>query len=98
MDTKIRNPTLLLRLFGLFLLRAAQRTFCALLLNEPPRRTRCLRAYPRNKQPKLRIAEPVEAAGPVDLAVFPQCRPEKAASVLVPAGLVLEGRVELEDA
>jgi hypothetical protein len=32
---------LLLRLFGLFLLRYAQRTFLSLLLNAPPRSTRC---------------------------------------------------------
>ena len=35
-----RNPTLLLRFAGLFLLRYDDRAFLASLLNEPPRRTR----------------------------------------------------------
>src|SRR5215831_12863740 len=35
-----RNPTLLLRLSGWFLLRLAERRFCGLLFQEPPRRTR----------------------------------------------------------
>lgn len=39
-ETTTRKPMLSLRLFGLFLLRLAQRTFLALLLNEPPRSTR----------------------------------------------------------
>jgi hypothetical protein len=34
------NPVFLLRLFGLFLLRYAQRTFLVLLLKAPPRNTR----------------------------------------------------------
>ena len=37
-----RNPLFLFLLFGLFLLRAAQRTLFSLLLNEPPRNTRHL--------------------------------------------------------
>jgi hypothetical protein len=39
-DTTTRNPMLLFLLFGLFLLRYAQRTFLSLLLNAPPRTTR----------------------------------------------------------
>jgi hypothetical protein len=39
-DTTTRNPMLLFLLFGLFLLRYAQRTFLSLLLNAPPRNTR----------------------------------------------------------
>ncbi len=35
-----RNPTLLSRLSGVFLLRMAARTFLALLFQEPPRSTR----------------------------------------------------------
>ena len=35
-----RNPALLLRLSGWFLLRLAERRFCGLLFQEPPRRTR----------------------------------------------------------
>src|SRR5215831_4447370 len=35
-----RNPTLLLRLSGWFPLRLAERRFCGLLFQEPPRRTR----------------------------------------------------------
>jgi hypothetical protein len=41
-DTTTRNPLFLFLLFGLFLLRFAQRTFLSLLLNVPPRSTRCL--------------------------------------------------------
>lgn len=37
MSTTTRKPMFLLRLFGLFLLREAERTFLWLLLNEPPR-------------------------------------------------------------
>jgi hypothetical protein len=40
-ETHTRNPILLLKLFGLFLLRYAQRALFRLLLNEPPRSTRC---------------------------------------------------------
>ena len=36
-ETATRNPLFLLELFGLFLLRLAQRAFLRLLLNEPPR-------------------------------------------------------------
>lgn len=39
-DAATRNPLFLLRLFGLLLLRYAQRTFLSLLLNVPPRSTR----------------------------------------------------------
>jgi len=35
-----RNPLLLFRLVGLFLLRFAERRFSGLLFQEPPRRTR----------------------------------------------------------
>jgi hypothetical protein len=35
-----RKPTLLLRLSGWFLLRLAERRFCGLLFQLPPRRTR----------------------------------------------------------
>ena len=35
-----RKPLLLFRLVGLFLLRFAERRFCGLLFQEPPRRTR----------------------------------------------------------
>ena len=38
--TTDRKPILLLRLFGLLLLRAAQRVLLSLLLKEPPRNTR----------------------------------------------------------
>lgn len=38
-DTITRNPLFLFLLFGLFLLRTAQRTFLLLLLNAPPRNT-----------------------------------------------------------
>ena len=41
-DKTTRKPLFLFWLFGLFLLRAAQRTFLSLLLNEPPRNTRHL--------------------------------------------------------
>jgi len=41
-DSTTRKPLFLLSLFGLFLLRAAQRTLLSLLLNAPPRKTRCL--------------------------------------------------------
>jgi hypothetical protein len=37
----------LFRLFGLFLFRAAQRTFLALLLNAPPRNTRAIGPAPQ---------------------------------------------------
>jgi len=39
-----RNPLLLFRLSGLFLLRLAERKFAGLLFQEPPRSTRFLRA------------------------------------------------------
>ncbi len=39
----------LLRLFGLFLLRTAQRTFLALLLKAPPRNTRAVGPAPRTQ-------------------------------------------------
>lgn len=39
---QLRKPLLLLRLSGWLLLRLAERTFDALLLNEPPRKTRLL--------------------------------------------------------
>ena len=45
-DAHTRKPMLLLRLFGLLLLRYAQRALFRLLLNEPPRRTRLHRANP----------------------------------------------------
>ena len=35
-----RKPLLLFRFVGLFLLRFAERRFCGLLFQEPPRRTR----------------------------------------------------------
>ena len=35
-----RKPTLLSRLVGVFLLRLAERRFCALLFHEPPRKER----------------------------------------------------------
>ena len=35
-----RNPRLLFRLSGVFLLRLAERTLCGLLFHEPPRFTR----------------------------------------------------------
>ena len=35
-----RNPTLLFRLFGLFLLRMAERALAWLLFQDPPRSTR----------------------------------------------------------
>lgn len=41
-DAHTRNPMLSFLLFGLFLLRAAQRTLFSLLLNAPPRNTRRL--------------------------------------------------------
>ena len=47
--TTRRNPMFLLRLFGLFLLRYAQRTFLALLLNDPPRTTRWPAGRPPHK-------------------------------------------------
>ena len=40
METTTRNPMLLFLLFGLFLLRYAQRALFRLLLNDPPRSTR----------------------------------------------------------
>ena len=43
-----RKPLLLLRLSGWLLLRLAERTFDALLLNEPPRKTRLLTRRPRS--------------------------------------------------
>jgi hypothetical protein len=39
-DATTRNPLFLFLLFGLFLLRTAQRAFPASLLKEPPRNTR----------------------------------------------------------
>jgi hypothetical protein len=42
-----RNPLLLLRLPGAFLLRLAARQFLALLFQEPPRKTRALATLPR---------------------------------------------------
>jgi hypothetical protein len=39
-ETTTRKPLFLLRLFGLFLLRYAQRALLRLLLNDPPRNTR----------------------------------------------------------
>lgn len=39
-DWATRNPTLLLRFSGLFLLRLAERKLCGLLFHEPPRNTR----------------------------------------------------------
>jgi hypothetical protein len=41
-DAHTRNPMLSFLLFGLFLLRAAQRRLFSLLLNDPPRNTRRL--------------------------------------------------------
>jgi len=41
-DDTTRNPLFVFRLFGLLLLRYAQRTLSRLLLNEPPRNTRRL--------------------------------------------------------
>jgi len=40
METITRNPLFLFLLFGLFLLRYAQRALFRLLLNDPPRTTR----------------------------------------------------------
>jgi hypothetical protein len=39
-DATTRNPMFLFLLFGLFLLRFAQRAFLWLLMKEPPRNTR----------------------------------------------------------
>jgi hypothetical protein len=39
-DDTTRKPTLLFRLFGLFLLRMAQRALSGLLFQAPPRKTR----------------------------------------------------------
>ena len=59
--TTRRNPMFLLRLFGLFLLRYAQRTFLALLLNDPPRTTRwCVGRPPHKGQPSR---SPLRAQG-----------------------------------
>jgi hypothetical protein len=41
-----RKPMLLLRFAGWFLLRLAERRFCALLLNDPPRNTRLVGRRP----------------------------------------------------
>jgi hypothetical protein len=49
-ETTTRNPLLFQSLFGLFLLRTAQRAFSRLLLNDPPRTTRrSLRPAPAQK-------------------------------------------------
>jgi len=42
-----RKPLLSFLLFGLFLLRYAQRAFLASLLKDPPRNTRLVRTHPR---------------------------------------------------
>ena len=57
-----RKPILLFRLFGLFLLRLAERKFLGLLFQEPPRRTRLSRSrsgfrfMAGSNQPPLKIA------------------------------------------
>jgi hypothetical protein len=43
-----RNPLLLFRFVVLFLLRLAERRFCGLLFQEPPRRTRTKRGHCRD--------------------------------------------------
>ena len=47
MESTIRNPRLLLKFSGLFLLRQAQRAFLLLLIQEPPRTTRIVRRLTR---------------------------------------------------
>ena len=53
METHTRNPLLLLRLCGLFLLRLAQRTLFQLLFQEPPRNYRPVPTARRRKPPGL---------------------------------------------
>jgi hypothetical protein len=57
-----RNPTLLLRLFGSFLLRNAARAFSGLSFQEPPRTTRRLVSGSpagRNRHPYCAIAKAI---------------------------------------
>jgi hypothetical protein len=56
-DATTRNPLFLFLLFGLFLLRYAQRTFLSLLLNAPPRNTRVNGPAPQCKRPELQAAD-----------------------------------------
>ena len=67
-DAHTRNPMLLLRLFGLFLLRYAQRTFLRLLLNEPPRTTRRLGTRPHNSGRSRVLSKELCTARPVPTA------------------------------
>ena len=58
-----RKPLLLLRLSGWLVLRLAERTFDALLLNEPPRKTRLLIRRPAEQHPSKEGAPQVIRVG-----------------------------------
>ena len=72
-----RNPLLLFRLSGLFLFRLAQRTFDALLLNEPPRNTRPFSLSPQHR-PEDRILPLQLPSYPVTRSQPPSRRPNSA--------------------
>ena len=52
-----RKPLLLFRFVGVFLLRLAERRFCGLLFQEPPRRTREGAGQEWRRRTRVRAAE-----------------------------------------